>query len=188
MKRIIIFSGLSGSGKTTAAEYFSSKNIPVLRMGELTQKILTKEKRTKNEESESVVRDHIRKELGDTVYAQSILPDVSKILKEHDTIVIEGMRSIAEWGVFKTVPVSLFVVFLHSRSVHRTQRLAVRKTRPLSIAEMKKRDTWEKRVGTAKIQKIADKVVGNDGSKEQFLHKLENIYHFILKPNDTSKN
>src|SRR3989344_220953 len=100
-KKVVILVGLAGTGKSLAAKYLKKKGLAVLRMGELTGEILDKKGRKDSEKNEREVRINLRKEYGPDIYARNVVSKHAEELKQNKLVVIDGMRSLAEWEFFR---------------------------------------------------------------------------------------
>jgi dephospho-CoA kinase len=179
---VLILVGLPGSGKSTASEFFKKKGIPVFRMGQVTDDVLSEKKLISNEENERTIREGLRREFGEDVYAQKTVSKVSGMLLENKLIVIDGMRNEEEFEYFKKHLTNLKVLFLSVDQKIRYKRLSERKVRPLLEIEAKERDMNEiERLGVFTLRKSADYLVENEGTEGELNVKLEKVYLEITK-------
>jgi dephospho-CoA kinase len=171
---VLIIVGLPGSGKTTAGEFYRKRNIPVIRMGEVTDNLLTKTGKSYTEKNEYGIREDLRKKHGSDVYARLTLPHVIEALKKHTLIVIEGMMSKEEKDYFEIHIPKIKVIFIESLEINRHERLHGRMTRPLTEKEANERDHHEiDKLGKMDLKKEADFCIVNDGTIEEFYEKLK---------------
>lgn len=175
MNRLLILSGLPGSGKTTVADHFRLKGIKVLRMGELTEQILSDRNLPATETKENKIRRTLREKYGSDVYAQTLLPILKEESKKSRLIVVEGMRSKDELNVFQSLHIPITVIGIESAFPLRSNRLKIRKDRSLKQDELRKRDKWEKETGTLDVLKIADHTIVNNGTMKELIQKIKRI-------------
>lgn len=176
MKQVLIaLVGLPGSGKTTASLFFSRNNIPVIRMGKITDDILTKNKQPLNEANESKVRADLRKRYGQAAYAKLIVSAAQKEMENSSMIVIDGLRSMQERAFLKRKFENIIVIFIDSLQRLRYKRIAHRRSRPLNYGYFLKRNKEEMELGISNLKKIADYHINNDSDKENFLNNLNQI-------------
>ncbi|MCL4339294.1 AAA family ATPase [Patescibacteria group bacterium] len=172
---VFVISGMPGSGKTAASEYFQKRHIPVVRMGELTQEELVKRKLAAGWENEKFVWTDLRKTEGKDIYAKLAAQRVTEF-EAKGKIVIEGMRTLAEYDFFANMFPGFKTIFIEAGKEKRYQRLQERRVRPLSTKEARQRDEDEaKGFDLVKLRDKADFIVGNDGSFEEFFEKLRKI-------------
>ncbi len=172
---VFVISGMPGSGKTAASEYFQKRHIPVVRMGELTQEELVRRNLAAGWENEKSVWIDLRKTEGKDIYAKLAAQRV-KEFKTKRMAVIEGMRTLEEYDFFTNMFPGFKTIFIEAGKEKRYQRLQERKIRPLSTKEAKQRDEDEaKGFDLRKLREKADFIVGNDGSFEEFFEKLRKI-------------
>lgn len=172
---VLILTGLVGCGKTTASDFFHKKKIPVFRMGELTDFFLKKSDITQTPFSEKKARNQLRKIYGEEIYAKNTADKILK-KKQGKIIIIEGMKSCRELEYFKKKFIEIKVLFIESDKELRYQRLILRCKRPLMRSEAIERENEEiNQFSLDKLKEIADFVVDNNGSIDEFDDKLNNI-------------
>lgn len=169
---VLILTGLSGSGKTTASAFFCKINIPVVRMGEITERLLQKKRLSPSEKNESFIRTNLRKRQGDDIYARLTVREILNKIKKSPIVVIEGMRSKIELRCFQRELPYVKVVFIDADKQTRGLRLIKRRVRPLTFEEIQKREAWEETLGVVLLKKIADVVIKNQGTKKSLYAKL----------------
>lgn len=179
-RKVIILVGLPGSGKTSAGHWFKQNGIPVVRMGTLTEKYLTKFALIQNETNENKVRLELRHKFGLDVYAKAVLPKVKILLKNHNLVVIDGMRSLAEWEFLQPKFEHLLIIYLEAEKKVRTQRLLNRPGRPLTLPEISSREKYEiDKLKIKSLKKFSNIVFKND--QNNFYQKLPQIYKKLIK-------
>jgi len=173
---VLIFVGLPGCGKTTASSYLEKKNIPAVRMGDVTDKSLKEAGLSATSENEKRIREELRSKYGEDIYAKKTADKVKLLLNNHPLVVIDGARSIAEFEYFKKYFPSMKLVFCEVAQDMRYRRLSQRKVRPLTPAAAKERDISElSRLGLYALRKSADFIINNNGTKEQLFSDLDEL-------------
>lgn len=179
---IISFVGMPGAGKTEATQYLKGKGIPYVRFGDVTDKGLQEKGIPLTEDNERSFREQIRRELGMGAYAIKAESDISKMLKEHQAIVIEGMRSWEEYTYLKERFPSLIVVSIYAEPRVRYSRLSSRPVRPLTIGEVRKRDVAELiELNMGPTIAIADYLIENNSDDKENLHQKIELLLVRLK-------
>ena len=179
-KIVVILAGLPGTGKSSAGKFFADLNVPVIRMGNLTNKQLKNQKLAQTELNESAIRKDLRKKFGKDIYAREVLPEVNQLLQEFNLVAIDGMRSLDEWAYFKKNINAPEIIYLESDKRHREERLAKRFPRRLTPKEVKLREDYETKV--LKINQLKPEarfIIINNTNKENFYNLLEKAINQI---------
>ena len=142
-KTILAFVGMPGAGKTEAAKYLNKKNIPFVRFGDLTEKLIKEEGLEVNTENERIFREKIRQEFGMGAYAEKSKPLIDEMLSKHDVIAIDGLYSWEEYVYLKKYFPFLKLILIYAEPHIRYQRLAKRPVRPVEIEKAYSRDVNE---------------------------------------------
>jgi len=161
-RKILLLAGLAGTGKTTASGFFRSLNIPVVRMGEVTDRYLRIERLTSDETNESRVRRNLRYKYGSDYYARQTLTKIANKLKDSRLVIVEGLRSEEERQTFLEEFSNCRLLYLEVPSRIRKERLLKRKNRPLKLRQIELREKYEKiNLGTHRLKKEADYLIKN---------------------------
>lgn len=180
-KAIIAIVGLPGSGKSEAAEHFSSRKVPVIHFGKVVTDEVQKRYGAQKEEYHKIVREELRRVNGMEAMAKLNLDNIKKALVKNNIVVIDGMRSWDEYEYLaKTLTdTEVHIVGLFADKHLRYSRLGSRlQDRPGHGG--KDRDVNEL-FGTNMGPTIAfaDFMVKNNFSKEEFLDKLNEVYDTV---------
>lgn len=179
-KAIVAIVGLAGSGKTEAAEYFKSKNIPVVAFGKIINEYIDEHNLQHIENIHKKIREDIRKKYG--MAAMAILNEkkIQEALGKNSIVVIDGLYSWEEYLYLKQKfsNVKIYLLAIYADKHIRYTRASKRRYRKELYGE--KRDINEL-VGTNKGPAIAfaDFLVKNNFSKEEFHDKLESVYRSV---------
>ena len=96
MSKVLVLTGLPGSGKSVASEIAKSMNIPIIIMGNVIRRETAERGLEPNSRNIGMVAIDLRKKFGDDVVLQRIWPIISEELEHNNLVLIDGMRSIAE--------------------------------------------------------------------------------------------
>ena len=174
--KIIAFVGLSGSGKTTAVDYLTSKGYPKVYFGGVSLHAMEESGIESSWENQDTFRVDIRKREGQDFVVKRIIAQMHELIAAgQHRIVADGIYSWDEYKIMKQeFPGELTLIALVSPRRLRHHRLNVRPERPLTDQEANDRDWHE----IEDIQKggpiaIADHFIINDGDEEAFYKDLE---------------
>lgn len=141
--KLIAIVGMTGAGKTIAADFFRKKGIPVLRFGDQTDIGLKELGLPLTEKNERAYREKLRKDLGMAAMAIKIEPRILEAAKEHRTIVLDGLYSWEEYTFLSQRFPELQLLCVWAPPDVRYQRLSQRPVRPLTHEEARGRDIAE---------------------------------------------
>lgn len=96
MSKVLVLTGLPGSGKSVASEIAKTMNIPIIIMGNVIRRETAERGLEPNSINIGMVAMDLREKFGDDVVLQRIWPIISEELKQNNLVIIDGMRSIAE--------------------------------------------------------------------------------------------
>jgi dephospho-CoA kinase len=144
-KKVLVFVGMAGAGKSVCVEYLKAKGLPSAYFGGITLEELKKRGIDLNAASEKFVREDIRAKEGKGAYAVRIIKQVEEHFeKDHKYVVVDGLYSWTEYKIFKESFGQMAVIVAIVAPEHiRHQRLFARKVRPLTEEEAKARDYAE---------------------------------------------
>lgn len=173
--KLVALVGMPGSGKSIAADFFRKKHIPVLRFGDQTDIGVREQGLPLTEKNERAYREKIRKELGMAAMAIKIEPRINAL--KDSVIVLDGLYSWEEFIYLKEKFPQLMLLCIYATPQIRYARLAERKVRPLNADEAISRDHAEiENLHKGGPIAIADYLIKNEGTEEEFLKELEKFY------------
>jgi dephospho-CoA kinase len=177
-KKVLIFVGMPGAGKSICVEYLKEKGLPYAYFGGITLDEIKKRGMEVNETSEKAVREDIRAQEGKGAYATRIIHQIEAFFAAGDDyVVVDGLYSWTEYKIFKEkFGDGAIIIAVASPRVLRHERLAARPMRPLVEAEAMARDY-------AEIENLekggpianADYFLSNEGSVEDLEAALANL-------------
>ncbi len=177
---ILAIVGLPGAGKTEAAEYLKTMDIPLVSFSDIVNKKIDKMNLPHTLEVHHNVRQELRAEYGFEAMAVLSKKKIEMGLKKNRMLIIEGMRSWEEYEYTKkTFPKArIFIIAIHADKYKRYERISARASRSNLRGEMRDIDEL---ISTHMGPTIAfaDFVVKNNFSKEEFYNKLDEVYRDI---------
>lgn len=176
--RIIGTVGLPGSGKGEAATVARELGIPVVTMGDVIRREC-RERGLDPAEYHGQVASDLRSEEGPTAIAERSIPLIREALTDSDTVVVDGLRSMAEVDAFETAFGTEFTLLsVEAPFEVRAERLDARgrdKTASEGGETLEERDARERGFGLDEVMNEADIVVENTASRETFRRRIRTL-------------
>jgi dephospho-CoA kinase len=169
--RVLGFTGMPGSGKSEAMEVAKARGHPVVRMGDLIWEEVDRRGLPRDAKHVGQVANGMRESHGKDVWAIRTVERVRREAKGHAIVLIDGIRNFEEVDTLRRELGHDFVlVAIHTDPDHRFQRLVSRGRADDSKdpAVLKARDEREMGWGIARTIALADEMLVNDGSLQQF--------------------
>lgn len=174
--KIVAFVGLPGSGKSTATEYISKKQIPRVYFGGVILEALEEAKLDINPKNEQYMREKLRADEGNDVVVNRIVEQIQNLINAgQKRIIADGLYSWTEYKVMKKAfPGELTVIAIVAPKRSRHRRLTERPTRPMTEQEATERDWAE----IENLEKggpiaIADSYIINDGTTDELYTEID---------------
>lgn len=166
--RIIGLVGLPGSGKSEAATVARDLEIPVVTMGDVIREECVN-RGLDPAEHHGHVASTLRREDGPAAIAARSLPLIEEALDDHDTVVVDGLRSDKEVEHFKEVFGDKFLlVRVDAPFEVRADRIEARSRDDTASESLKERDERELGFGMDTAMNQADVVIENTNSLDAF--------------------
>lgn len=142
---ILAIVGLSGTGKSVLTEYLTEKyQLERIYFGGYVIGEVERRGLSITPMNEKEVREDLRVKNGMSAIAKLALPDIRAALANNKQVIIDGIYSFSEYILLrKELGERLKLVAVHCPRALRYERLASRKRRPLSPAEVDQRDQFE---------------------------------------------
>jgi dephospho-CoA kinase len=176
--KILVTTGMPGSGKEELLNCCVSKGAKVIRMGDMVRE---KAKEFGLEPTDSNVgnlANEERKRYGMDIWAKRTIPYVGG-----DLVAIDGTRGPDEIKAFrKAFGDKLKVVAVHASPSTRFERLRSRgrPDSPASMTEFEKRDLRELEWGLGDAIALADFMVVNEGTLEELKAEVDSLLGSLL--------
>ena len=193
MHFIVAIVGMTGSGKSTAAECLVDRGWRHIRFGQVTIDRLREEGREVNPENEKEMRERLRRDHGMGAFATLSLPAIEEGLKQGH-VVIDGLYSWSEHKILKEAYGDrIQVVAVASSPKTRYARLENRvhdartdpqyRMRPLTANEARMRDHAE----IENIEKggpiaMADFTVVNESAPQDLIDAVQAYVDSVTSP------
>jgi dephospho-CoA kinase len=164
--KIVIITGMPGSGKSEVAQVYRDAGIPVIVMGDIIREETCKRGLDPNPENTKKIMLELRETDGPGAVAKHCL-GLFRSLKT-DVVVIEGCRSIAEIDVFDDYADEVLIVCVHSSPRVRFARIRERNREdaPPTWEVFRERDLREISVGLGGVIALSDIMLINEGTLE----------------------
>ena len=175
MGRVIAVCGLPASGKGEFAAVLAESGIPVLSMGDMVRAEVKKRDIEEYPEVFGEVAQQLRQQFGDDVLAVRLCSAVDTLLEDHNIVLIEGLRGVAEYDVFFAHWQERFSTVAVTAEVDvRFHRIQMRgRAEDGDRDSLKIRDEREIGWGLDKLIVQADSVIDNDGNLVEFINKCQ---------------
>lgn len=173
--RIIGTVGLPGSGKGEVASVARGLDIPVVTMGDVIRDAC-RARGLDPADHHGEVAVALRDEEGDAAIAERSLPIIREILTEHDTVLVDGIRSDVEVDYFEeTLGDDFTLVAIEAPFDVREERIEERARDDPSVESLRERDERELGFGMGDAIAQADVTIENTETIESFHKQIRNV-------------
>ncbi|MBQ3352722.1 dephospho-CoA kinase [Candidatus Saccharibacteria bacterium] len=169
---------MSGSGKSVAVDYLTSKGYPKVYFGGMIYKEMAKRGVERTPDSERDFREMIRETEGKDWVVRQVIDEVHDLMKAgQKRIILDGVYSWTEYKTLKhEFPGMLTFIAIVVTKKLRYKRVAARPDRPFNAEEIRERDRSE----IENLEKggpiaAADYYVLNDGTVVDMEKNLQKI-------------
>lgn len=192
MSIIVAIVGMTGSGKSTVADYLVDHGFTFLRFGQITLDIVMERGLEPTEENERPIREEVRKTHGMAAYAILNLPKIEKLSASGD-VVIDGLYSWEEYVVLKErFGDQLIVLAIFCSPKTRYHRLAKREYDPKKDPNMRSRPATKNQSASRDKSEIenlnkagpivmADYTILNEGTFEKLKADTKTFYGWMRR-------
>lgn len=174
--KIVALVGLTGSGKSTAVDYLTSKGYPKVYFGGVIYQAMEEAGIERTAESETIFREEIRQREGKDFVVKRIVTQINDLIEAGQRrIIADGLYTWTEYKILKRAfPGELTVVAVVAPKHLRHRRLTQRTERPYTLEEANQRDWAE----IENLEKggpiaIADHYIMNDGNLDRFHEQID---------------
>ncbi|MEM1646266.1 MAG: AAA family ATPase [Ignisphaera sp.] len=180
---MLLLAGLPGSGKTVFSEIAKSIGVPVITLGDIIREEVTKRGLEPSLENILSVAQELRERYGREAIAILASNKISESLKHNCLVVVDGIRSLEEINYIKSLTnAEILVVAVHASPKVRFARLLARGRTgdPKTWDEFVKRDLRELSWGLGNVVALADEVIVNESSIEEFKSKVRDFLYKVM--------
>ncbi|MBN2111357.1 MAG: flagellar hook-basal body complex protein FliE [Methanosarcinaceae archaeon] len=173
MTRILAFVGMPASGKSEASAALRRKGIAVINMGDVIREELVRRGLEPTDANTGGVGTDLRKKEGRDAVARRCIPKIKDA--DSEFIGIDGIRSFSEVECFKKAFGDDFtLVSIDSPLELRFERVMARGRSDdmQDIDALRIRDERELGWGMGEAMKVADIVISNNSTLEEFREKI----------------
>jgi dephospho-CoA kinase len=173
-KKLILITGMSGSGKTTLTNKFRVRGVVTLTMGDVIRGLAREKGLPPTPENLGRLATGIREEGGDDAVAKLCIEKINHMPDE--LVLVDGIRSIREVEIFRDrFEVILVAVFASQKTRYARLISRGRSDDPKELATFKARDDRELSFSLSHAIALADYIVPNEGSLEDFENEFKTL-------------
>jgi len=179
----LLLTGLPGSGKTVFSEVARSLGIPVITLGDVVREEVARRGLEPSQENILHIAQELRDRYGKEAIAMLASNKIIEFLKQSCLVVVDGIRSLEEVNYIKSsTNAEVFIVVVHASPKVRFARLLARGRSgdPKTWDEFVKRDFKELSWGLGNVVALADKIMVNEGSIEEFKNKVRDFLSEVM--------
>jgi dephospho-CoA kinase len=179
--RLIVTVGMPGSGKDELVEVARQMGLATLKMGDLVREETRRRGHQLTNASVARVASEERDKHGLGIWAQRAVPRLIET-----RMLVDGCRSDSEVTVFRHNFGDLFVLGIYSSPEHRYDRMSrrARGDDAAGLQEFYDRDRRELKWGIGNAFTLADGMLVNEGSLEDFRQAARRALEEILARDD----
>lgn len=176
MMKVLVLTGMPGSGKSTAVEVAKARGVPVLRMGDDVVDEVRSRGLPDDRTNVGRIASEMRESHGPAIWAVRTIERVrGGEVGKAPIIIIDGCRSTAELDAFREAfGTDLLVLAITASEGTRFERLKER-GRPddiTTIEELRERDSSELGWGLGEVMAAADITIENEGPVEDVQRRI----------------
>lgn len=176
--KLIITTGMPGSGKEEFLKVCQKRGAKIIRMGDIVREKAKEFGLDGSDASVGTLANEERKRYGMDIWAKRTIPYVGG-----DLVVIDGTRGPGEIRAFRhAFGENLVVVAVHASSKTRYERLVARPRHdsPVTRAEFEARDRREFEWGLGEAIALADYMVINESDLKELKRNVDLLLDSIL--------
>ena len=170
--KLIITTGMPGAGKEEFLIAASDSGIPFLRMGDIVREFHAKRSEEYKDLSVGQLANLDRQRYGFDIWAKRAMEKMYG-----DIFMIDGCRSMDEVRAYRNITDDVNIVAIFASPRTRYDRLVKRgrDDAPKNIGEFEERDKRELGWGLGETMAVADKMIINESSLEDFKESVRKL-------------
>lgn len=177
MRLVLGVAGEIGSGKGTFTQYFKKKyGGDSFSFSDILRKLLEAVRLEKNRENLQKISTVMRKNFGEDILAKAICEKVNKSCKKY--IVVDSVRRLEDIKYLRKNK-NFYLVYLEADIKKRFERIAKRKDKTddsnKKFRKFKKEHLAETEIQIKKLERYADFIIENNGTKKEFYKEIDKI-------------
>jgi len=174
-KMVIGIAGMPGSGKTVITRMAKEKGNPIVVMGDEVREETKRRGLEPTPENIGKIMLQLRETEGSTVVAKRCIPKIANA--SNDVVLVDGIRSLHEVYEFEKNFPQFALVAVHSSPETRFGRVFRRRRSddPQRWKVFVERDLRELSVGQGDVIAMADYIIVNEGTLEEFQAKIQEV-------------
>lgn len=167
-KLVIGLAGMPGAGKSLFVEVATELGYAIVVMGDVIRQETLKRGLELTPQNVGKVMLQLREEGGSCVIAEKCIPKIEELTSQK--VIVDGLRSLNEADTFKEHFANFTLVAVHASPETRFKRLNCRgrSDDPKNWGVFHERDMRELSVGLGNVIAMAEQILVNDNSMEQF--------------------
>jgi dephospho-CoA kinase len=180
-KIVVGIAGMPGAGKAVVSRVAHENDYAIVIMGDVIREETKRRGLKLTPENVGKVMVRLREEKGQEVVAKRCIPKISNT--NADFVLVDGIRSLIEVQEFKKSFKNFALVAVHSSPETRFGRVFRRKrSDDPSIWEVfHERDLRELSVGQGNVIAMADYMIANEGTFEEYKAKIKEVLEAVKK-------
>lgn len=173
-RRLLLITGMAGSGKTALADMLREKGYAVYTMGDVIRQEVRMRNQPPNPENLGKMAESIRKTGGDAAVARKCIPLI--IGEPNNKVAIDGIRSLEEVNTFQEA-FDTYLIAVHASLESRYQRLKNRgrSDDPSNRQVFRERDYRELGFGMGNAIAMSDYIILNDNGLDNLGRELDKL-------------
>jgi dephospho-CoA kinase len=185
-RRLLLITGMPGSGKTTLADMLRDRGYKVFTMGDVIRHEIRMRNLEPTPENIGKMAEDIRKTGGEEAVAKRCVPLI--IGEPNNKVALDGVRSLDEVYVFEEA-FEVFTVAVHADPDTRYQRLKTRgrSDDPTNRQVFKERDHRELGFGMGNAIAMSDYIITNENGFDDLEKGLEKVLRKLKSIDENSR-